>query len=176
MTEDKEIKSVLRELRKRIDTAELQVERLLIVNRKILGRYRDIVDTKKHYMKHRAPGVLKRQSIMLRQMKMLANKLSAIPRIQLQVTHKARNAGSINTLLMVNHNQARKLRALADMDLRPILNSKANRTDDRQSIRKSLSSYAKRTMKTQQKQDINRIANVLEEKANGRDKGADQKL
>ena len=111
---------------KRFERLEEQVQRALILVRKVNARCANILAARNHYLRHRAPAVLKRQSVMIGAMKKMAKKLEAIPRMSLQVSHKARNKDKQNVLLMVTSNQARKLRALADADLRPVLNGLAN--------------------------------------------------
>ena len=110
----------------RIEKLEKQIDHALKLVRKVNDRCAGILAARNHYLRHRAPGVLKRQQVMFRAMQKAAKKLEAIPRISIQVSHKARNKDKQNVLLMVTANQARKLRALADADLRPILNGTAN--------------------------------------------------
>jgi hypothetical protein len=97
-------------------------KRLSIVNAKMSS----IIDTRNHYLRHRAPAVLTRQRDLVRAAVKMADKLKAVQRLNIHTTHATRKGGKSNVLLLVTPNQARKLRAIADSNLRHFLNSKDN--------------------------------------------------
>ena len=139
---------------------EYKVKKALALVRQVNKRCADILAARNHYLRHRAPGVLKRQKIMLRTLEKTAKKFDAIPRLSLQVTHKARNKDKQNVLLMVTSNQARKLRAIADADLRPLLKGLGNaRAGKRVSLK--YTPYGKKMAKHNAHQSKNRLSNAV---------------
>jgi hypothetical protein len=159
--------------KQRMDKLEQKIEHALGLIRRTNERCAAILSAKNHYLKHRAPGVFKRQSIMLRSMQKLAKKLEAIPRVALQVTHKARNQQVQNVLLMVTSNQARKLRALADADLRPILNGMSNSTAGKKRARLGYTppstEYARKMAKLNKKAAKERLSVTIIDKMQGQE-------
>lgn len=152
----------------RLTELEKKVEHTLGLVRRTNERCAAILSAKKHYLKHKAPAVFKRQSIMLKSMQKIAKKLAAIPRIYLQVTHKARNQQVQNVLLMVTSNQAKKLRALADADLRPILNGLTNSTAGKKravlGYTPPTTAYAKEMREMNKRASSERLSIVLTDK------------
>lgn len=92
---------------------------------KINDKYMGIIHTRNHYLRHRAPGVNKRQKLLLRAALTLEKKFRTLKKVGLHMTHSTRS-GKQNILLLVTANQARKLRAIADSNLTHFLNSKDN--------------------------------------------------
>jgi len=92
---------------------------------KISERVSMILANQKHYLNNRGKNVLKRQGAALKAISNLNYKIKQIPKLSVAFSKKSKG-GTQRVILMVSHNQARKLRALADLDLRPILNAKAN--------------------------------------------------
>ena len=90
-----------------------------------LKRTADIVNNQKHYLRHRKKKVDARQAALLSAASRYAKRMKDIPKIKVALT-KMSKSGKNRIILMVTNNQARKLRALAEMDLRPILNSRGN--------------------------------------------------
>ena len=129
------LESKVRELEKAVEHLEAQVRRSLKVARKTNERCAALLANQKHYLRHRAPGVLKRQKLMMANAEKLADRIQSIPGIK-HITTKNIAKGSKNPrhLLLVSGNEARKLRALARLDLRTILNRVSNLGKKRRDI------------------------------------------
>ena len=83
-----------------------------------------IIHNQRHYLRHRAKKVDKRQASLMRAAQSVAKKLKRMPEWSKIVS--GTSCSGRRHVLFVTNNHARKLRALADLDLRPLLNSKAN--------------------------------------------------
>lgn len=129
------LESKVRKLEKTVEHLEDQVRRSLKVARKTNERCAALLANQKHYLRHRAPGVLKRQKLMMANAEKLAARIQNIPGIK-HITTKKRVRGSKDSrhLLLVSGNEARKLRALARLDLRTILNRVSNLGKKRRDI------------------------------------------
>jgi hypothetical protein len=150
----------------RIDKIEKQVAHALEMVRRVNERCSNILAARNHYLRHRAPGVLQRQRVVFRAMQRVAKRLESIPRMSLQVTHKARNKDRQNVLLMVTANQARKLRALADADLRHLLNGASNARSGKRArlVYSKRTEYGKRMAARHARQEKNRLSYAVIEK------------
>jgi len=85
---------------------------------------KSIVHHWKHYATYRMSGIRKRQKAERQKAQALRRFMKKLPMLQAHFSHKSK--GGMNHILLVTGNQARKLRALAEADLRPILNGKNN--------------------------------------------------
>jgi hypothetical protein len=125
----------IKKLEDRITHLEATTARALKVARRISNRCTSLLNNQKHYLRHRAPTVLKRQKRMLANAERLTARLQAIPGIKHVTTQKtAHGSKTVRHLLLVSGNEARKLRALAHIDLRSILNTVSNRGKKRREI------------------------------------------
>ena len=95
--------------------------RIAIQNEKL----RDILSNQKHYLRYRATTVNDRHKIMMKTIKRYYNIMQRVPKLAVMLNRRS-HSGKDRHILLVTGNQARKLRMLAECDLRPILNSKAN--------------------------------------------------
>ena len=107
---------------RRIERLENLVTNMMYRLSTINKRASDIYHNQKHYLRYRAKGVGRRDQILLGLAHRLQKKLAGFPNISNVKTH---HRGK-RMVLLVTPNHARKLRAIAAMDLRPLLNSKAN--------------------------------------------------
>lgn len=99
----------------RIELQDRQIRKLkrrLSVNTE---RVNDILYSKRHYLRNRAPGVLKRQQI-LTQAKNILRRWSVIPKLNVVTANKRR--GKTNCIFLCTGNEARKLRAMVNLDFR----------------------------------------------------------
>lgn len=81
-----------------------------------------IYHNQKHYMRYRAKRVDKRQMSLLAAARQFKKKIEAFPQLNFKMTGKCGR----RVVLLVTPNHARKLRALAEIDLRPLLNGARN--------------------------------------------------
>ena len=110
----------------------------------INDRYSSILHNQNHYLKFRKPLVEKRQKQLLLNAANLAKRLSNIPDLKSITTKKTGHTGrrAVRHILLVSGNEARKLRALARMDFRSLLNASANRNSpNRQKVSGSKPGY-----------------------------------
>jgi hypothetical protein len=104
----------------RLTRVEHRVDKTLDLVRRVNARYANIMSAQKHYLKKRAPGVLAKQRdrrSLGHAIKILEGKLAKIPKMSVAFTRKSKGRDSHNVVLMVDHNQARKIRRLADMNM-----------------------------------------------------------
>ena len=109
-----------KDLERRLVQLERKYKKMVMFASSISNTARQILHTKKHYLKHRLPGVLarsKKTNALLRAMQI---KMKGIPKMNIAFTKHARG-GEQRVILMVGHNQARKLRHLADMNMQGLI-------------------------------------------------------
>lgn len=123
----------IEKLARRVSDLELKVDRINKKCSAVTKRCSDIYHNQKHYLRYRADKVGKRQAALLDAARRMAKKLEAIPRMNIKMTGK-KTKGAVRTLLLVTPNHAKKLRALAEMDLRPLLNSRFNKGRKRRTL------------------------------------------
>jgi len=103
-------------------------ERTLRLAQKINDRYSNILNNQTHYLRFRKPLVEKRQKALLVNATNLAKRMANIPDFKsLSTIGKRKGRREVRHMLLVSGNEARKLRAIARIALRPLLNSKSNR-------------------------------------------------
>lgn len=102
---------------------------------KLLSRMNDrivsVLHNQKHYLKCRAPGVLKRQKKFPNVLSLMEKKLK---RLQKLGVCKTQHKKTRRVVFLCTGNEAVKLRRLVEFDFRPLLNSKINRTKNRISL------------------------------------------
>ncbi len=84
---------------------------------RISGRVTAILGNQQHYLRHRAPVVAANGKKTVAAAKRLMRRMEHIPALQFRTTRKVR-AGKKHLLFLCTNNEARKLRALARLDLR----------------------------------------------------------
>ena len=107
-------------------------ERLSRIEKKfstINKRIGNVLSNQKHYLRYRAPLVMKRQKHLLDHAYTLARKLKDFPKIKPFVIRKAK-CGEVRHVLLVTQNQARRLRRLADTNLLPLLLKRKRRKNE----------------------------------------------
>ena len=118
MARTKDPNTEVRNLQKRID----RLEHLLNSNRKLTSRANDrvvtVLNNQKHYLRHRAPGVLKRQKDLITKAVRLMRRLECIPKLNIQTSHKKHNSADKHIIFMCTGNEARKLRQMINIDFR----------------------------------------------------------
>jgi hypothetical protein len=85
----------------------------------------NILNNQKHYLNNRGKNVLKRQADARKTVARFNALIKKIPKLNVTFTKKAKD-GRQRILMMVTHNEARKIRALAELDFRSILNASNN--------------------------------------------------
>jgi hypothetical protein len=78
----------------------------------------------KYYLRHRSKKVDKRQKTLLSAARAIAKKMAILPNLRQAFTTASKHGQ--RCVLLVTPNHARKLRALAEIDLRGLLNGKKN--------------------------------------------------
>ena len=79
------------------------------------GRVTDVLNNQKHYLRHRATGVLARQKSVVATAAALVKRMQNIPRLNFMTSRQGKR---YNVVFMCTNNEARKLRALVDVDFR----------------------------------------------------------
>jgi len=111
------------DLQKQIDDLK---SRLTELNQKLTT----IVGNQKHYLRHRAPAVLKNQQIRILQAQRLLKRIEAIPNLKVITSYKGKVRAQ-RSLFMCTGNEARKLRSMLNIDFRQFNSSKAKKLHDR---------------------------------------------
>lgn len=115
-----EIEAAIEQLTKRVARAEWLATKALERARAASNKVKDLINNQKHYLRHRAPGVLKRQARLLLTAERFAKRYDKMPRMKFTQLRKSSRPKHV---LMVDGNQAKKLVALADLDFRSIINA-----------------------------------------------------
>lgn len=86
-------------------------KRILLANKRVAA----VLHNQNHYLRHRAPAVINRGKNLIKQSKILMKKLSKLPSLRV---HTKTRTNRHNFVFLCTGNEARKLRALAEMDMR----------------------------------------------------------
>jgi len=102
-----------------------RVEHLLDSARALLSRTNDrvaaVLSNQKHYLRRRAPGVLARQKAQQQNIKnaqLLLKRIERIPKLSFQTARNLHNKSERHLIFMCTPNEARKLRAMVNIDFR----------------------------------------------------------
>lgn len=88
-------------------------QRVVVLN----GKLSQIIHNQRHYLRHRAPKVLKNQRDRIRKSEQLLKKMAAIEKIQLRTSYGGEQRAH-RVIFMCTANEARKLRAMVNIDFR----------------------------------------------------------
>lgn len=121
-------------IEKRVERLENRIKFIIENQVRINSKLNNIIHTRNHYLRHRAPAVMKKQKMMLRRLSRMVDKFDKIPRMNLKTSSKAKSGSRFNTLLLVTTNQAEKLKAIADSNLIGLLNGKNNKVNGKRVV------------------------------------------
>jgi hypothetical protein len=107
------------ELQSEIDSLHLWIAELSKKLSQVLGN-------QKHYLRHRAPEVFKMQKRRIAKAERLMEKMAAIPKINI-ITSYSGDKRVKRAIFMCSPNEARKLRAVLNIDFRQFNSSKTKK-------------------------------------------------
>jgi DNA repair ATPase RecN len=123
--ENEELKKTLEDC---VTTIGVMTRTITLMNERINGQKKRITeatrkvnamhDNQRHYLRRRAPKVLKRQRELQKKTEQILKRLERVGKLNFKVSSKAWSKGEQHVLFMCTHNEARKLRSMLNVDFR----------------------------------------------------------
>jgi hypothetical protein len=106
-------------------TPELKQE-IVVLNKwvsELSHKLSQVLGNQRHYLRHRAPEVLKNQLKRIKQAEALMKRMESIPKINVCTSYQGKVRAQ-RSIFMCTPNEARKLRAMLNIDFRQFNSSK----------------------------------------------------
>lgn len=105
-------------LLRQIDRQETLIKTLRRRTTELSRKLGLILSNQTHYMRFRAPKVAERQKALAEQAKRFVKRMEKLPNLKLHTSYNARNSKANRVIFFCTGNEARKLRAMLNIDFR----------------------------------------------------------